>query len=251
MMIIEHFRTREILKYFSNYLFFLIIPTILAYTVYSFLEGFVWLHNDNLNFNFLFENFFLIFFDCVIGGLKFIFLSDYTPSTISALPGVINQLFDKEPIFIIVYFVSFLFALFNLLKYKKYLFLDLLIIFIFLFFIILFKQPPLRVHIGPVIFCAFYIINHINFNFNNYKFENKPAYIVSSFIICLILISTVTPKKEWQQLKEQVIKINKYKDNCSLANEKLNSSDKWILINYFPKACKHRYDGNIQDNFLY
>ena len=251
MMIIEHFRTREILKYFSNYLFFLIIPTILAYTVYSFLEGFVWLHNDNLNFNFLIENFFLIFFDCVIGGLKFIFLSDYTPSTISALPGVINQLFDKEPIFIIVYFVSFLFALFNLLKYKKYLFLDLLIIFIFLFFIILFKQPPLRVHIGPVIFCAFYIINHINFNFNNYKFENKPAYIVSSFIICLILISTVTPKKEWQQLKEQVIKINKYKDNCSLANEKLNSSDKWILINYFPKACKHRYDGNIQDNFLY
>ncbi len=251
MMFFHHFRKKEISKYFLNYLFILIIPTISAYMVYSFIEGFVWLHNANLNFKFLTENFFSIFFDCVFGGLKFIFLSDYTPSQANSLSAVINQLFDKEPIFIIVYFLSLFFALFNILKYKKFLFLDALIICIFVFFIILFKQPPLRVHIGPVIFCAFYIINHININFYKYNFENKLSYIASSIIICLVLISSVEPKKEWQQLKEQVLKINKYKDNCSLANEKLNSSDKWILINYFPEACKHRYDGNIQDNFLY
>ena len=65
------------------------------------------------------------------------------------------------------------------------------------------------------------------------------------------MIISVSPNKDFQQLKNHVVKIDKYKHDCELANKELNSSEKWVLINFYPHACKHRYDGEIQDNFLY
>lgn len=258
LILFDHFKKNEIKKNILNYFYFLILPVFFAFLVYTFLDGFIVLHSGNLNFTFLFENFFLIFFDCIKEGFSMIFFSSYTKTNFNALFDTINMIYSgyddilvAEPIILFVYFLSLSFSIFNVLRSKKFVHLDYLILIIFTFFILTFKQPTLRVHIGPTFFCLFYIINCLDQYLSNIKILEIKSYYTSSIIICVLLIISVSPNKDFQQLKSHIVKIDKYKHDCELANKELNSSEKWVLINFYPHACKHRYDGEIQDNFLY
>ena len=255
LIFLEHLRKKELIKYSLNYTFFFIIPIFLTFLFYSFLDGFVYLHNSNLNFDYLINNFFLIFIDCVIYGYKGIFFSSYTETNYLALLGTIQDLYKGydyalvgEPIILFIYFLSLTLCVFTILA-KKASHLDFLILIIFLFFILLFKQPTPRVHIGPAIFCLFYIIDSMNNFISKFNLKQTNSYLTTCVIVFFLLILSVSPNKNFQGLKNEIIIINKYKHNCNLANVELNSSEKWILINFFPDACKYRYDG--KDNVLF
>jgi len=232
--------------------FFLLLISI--YIFYSFLEGFVILHNSDLNFNFLFKNFFMIFIPCVITGFKSMFFSNYTPSDFFILQDVFRAMFYgaddilvSEPIFLIIYISAIFVAILNLSKLKSNYYLSITILIIFIFFISIFKAPPLRAHIGSVIFCLFYLINCISvLNLSNNKILNK-----ISFIICFFLIINVTPNKDFQQTKQEILKIDKYKFDCIKAREKLNQYEVWVMINYYPNNCNYKYDSDLKKNILF
>lgn len=258
LILIDHFKHNEVQKNILNYFIFLILPVFFAFTVYTFLDGFIVLHSGNLNFDFLFENFFSIFFECVKKGFSMIFFSSYTETNFNAFFSTIRMIYNgyddilvAEPIILFIYFLSLSLAIFNILRSNQFVHLDYLILIIFVFFILLFKQPTMRVHIGPSFFCLFYIINCFDQYLSNFKVLKIKSYFITSIIICFLLIMSVAPNKDFQQLKKHIVIIDKYKHDCKLANQKLNSSEKWVLINFYPNACKHRYDGKIQDNFLY
>lgn len=258
LILIDHYKNGQIKNNILNYLFFLILPVFFAFLLYTFLEGFVTLHYGDLNFKFLFANFFTIFFDCVIKGFEMMFFSTYTETDFFSLFHTIYMIYNgaddilvSEPIILFIYFLSLSFAIFNCLRLKRFSHLDYLIIIIFVFFILIFKQPQLRVHIGPSIFCLFYIIYCLDLYLPKGNILDNKSYYITSVIICFFLIFSVSPNKNFQQLKKHVIQIDKYKHDCKLANTELNSSEKWVLINFYPNACKHRYDGEIKDNYLY
>lgn len=258
LILIDNYKNNQIKNNILNYLLYLILPVFFSFLLYSFLEGFVVLHYGNLNFNFLFKNFFLIFLECVKKGFEMIFFSSYTTTNFFSLFNTITMLYHgyddiliSEPIILLIYFLSISFALFNCLRLKTFSYLDYLIVIIFVFFILLFKSPTLRVHIGISIFCLLYIINCLELYLPKINVSDIKSYYITSVVICFFVIFIASPNKDFQQLKNHVIKIDKYKHNCKIANTELNSSEKWVLINYYPDACKHRYDGKIQDNFLY
>lgn len=258
LILIDNYKNDLIKNNIFNYLLYLILPVFFSYLLYAFLEGFVALHYGNLNFDFLSENFFLIFPECVKKGFELMFFSAYTPSDFFSLFDTIGMIYHgyddivvSEPIILLIYFLSISFALFNCLRLKTFSYLDYLIIIIFVFFILLFKKPPLRVHIGTSIFCLLYIINCLELYLPKINVSDIKSYYITSVTICIFLIFSASPNKDFQQSKNDIIKIDEYKHDCKLANTELNSPQKWILINYYPNACKHRYDGTIQDNFLY
>jgi len=258
LILIDNYKNNQIKKNILNYFFYLILPVFFSFLLYSFLEGFVVLHYDNLNFNFLFKNFFLIFLECVKKGFGMIFFSAYTTTDFSSLFNTITMLYHgyddiliSEPIILLIYFLSISFALFNCLRLKTFSYLDYLIVIIFVFFILLFKSPTLRVHIGISIFCLLYIIYCLELHLSKINVSDIKSYYITSVIICFFVIFSASPNKDFQQLKKHIIKIDQYKHDCKIANTELNSSEKWVLINFYPDACKHRYDGKIQDNFLY
>lgn len=242
--------TKEII-----YSYILFSTSIIAiYIIFFFIEGFVSLHNSNLNFDFLFKNFITIFIPCTIRGFEAMFFSTYTPTDFFALKSVfeamyygVDNIFVAEPLFLIIYLSSFIIAIINLIKFRFTDYLSFTIILMFIFFILIFKAPPLRAHTGTVFFCLFYIINYIS----SFNLPYKKMISIISFLLCLVLIINVSPNKNFQQTKEAVIKIDKYKTNCLDANNKLSQYEIWILINYYPKQCGYKYDKNLKANILY
>lgn len=256
IIFIHHFLSNKLYENIKNYLFYLIIPTLGTYLIFFFLEGFVLLHHSNLNLNFIFENIFSIFVPCVIEGFNSIFFSGYTNFNIIALKETFikfiygeDQIISSEPFFLLIYFLSIIIAFYNLLKYKTFNYQDILIILIFLFYIFTFRNPPMRVHIGTIIFCIFFIIDNIKILVESFNFHNKKIVSLSFSILCFFLIISAQPNKNFQQVKNEIIKINKFKHDCFLANQKLDSYEKWILISYYPSSCKYFYDG--KNNVLY
>ena len=236
-----------------TYAFFIII-TISVYILFFFIDGFVSLYNSSLNFDFLFKNFLNIFIPCIISGFENIFFSAYTPSYFLALKDVFKSMYYgsdsilvAEPFFLIIYLLAFFIAILNFIRFRMSDYLSNTVLLIFIFFILLFKAPPLRVHTGTIFFCLFFIIDNIN----NFKIPYKNIISKISFILCLVLIINVTPNKNFQQTREVVMKIDKYKSNCIDANNQLTQYEIWILINYYPNQCRYKYDRILKVNILY
>lgn len=258
LILFDNYKNKSLLKNTPNYIFFLILPVISIYLLYMFLDGFVTLYSGNLNFDFLIENFSIIFIECIKQGFKMIFFSSYTETNYYSFFDTVKMLYNgydyilvAEPIILLIYFLSISFSIFNILSVKNFSYLDFLILIMFFFFILIFKTPTLRVHVGSAIFCLFYIINNLDIIFEKIKILNIKSYYFTSILICFLLILSVSPNKNFQQLKDHVIKIDKYKHDCDTANVKLNSSEKWVLINFYPNICKYRYDAEIQDNYIF
>ena len=230
------------------------ISLILIYILFAFIDGFVALHNSDLNFNFLFKNFFSILIPCVIEGFGPMFFNEWAPKDFFALNSVFSAMYYgadyilvSEPVFLIIYLSSFLIMLFNLFKSKMTDYFSITMLLIFIFFILTFTAPPLRVHTGTIYFCLFYIMNSMyNFNLFNKKIISK-----LSFILCIFFITYVSPNNNFQQTKNSILKIDEFKSDCSKANKMLNQYEIWILINYYPSYCKYKYDSGMKINILF
>ena len=242
--------TKEIIY---SYIFFS-TSVISIYILFSFIDGFVLLHNSNLTFDFLLKNFFNIFIPCTISGFEKIFFSELTESNFFAIKSVfesmyygVSNIYVAEPFFLLIYLLSFLLAVFNLIKLKMTDHLSNTILLIFIFFILISKAPPLRAFTGSVFFCLFYIINY----FSYYKLPYKNIISKISFVLCFALIINVSPNENFQQTKETVMRIDKFKTDCINANDKLSQYEIWVLINYYPNQCGYKYNKKLKANILY
>ncbi len=251
---------REKVFYYNGIVYFL-IPVSLVYLIFFFLDGLVINNNNNLNLSFIFNNLNLIFIENIKTG--FINVFNATPdliknnefkSWIYAFQRFYygeDNIYSKEYIFIIIYILSIIFLILNLLKSP--LLIDYVILFFFLFFFFIDKNPFIRVHSGSVYFCIFYIF----YNFKNldYKklFVTKKINPLIFFISTIILILYYNPDSKWQETKLSIIKIEKTlsNTNCVKANNILNQYEIWIVKNIFPNLCSSRYDFKKKINLLF
>ena len=74
-----------------------------------------------------------------------------------------------------------------------------------------------------------YLLNEIKTFMVNYEIKNKYKLNEITSIILLVLIIFVSPNKNYEQTKSEIIKIDKYKKNCELANNYLSEREKWIF----------------------
>jgi len=244
-------------------LIYFIIPVICFYLVFFFLDGLVINNNSNLNFNFLKNNFHIIFLDNLKTG--FINVFSATPDLVKNnhfksyiytydrfINGENSSIYSNEYLYIFIYILAFVFLLINL--FKKLSLLDLTILFIFLFYFIIDKNPFIRVHSGTIYFSVFYIFYNLeklvklNLLMNKIKFKN----IIFSFLIIFITLNQ-NPDLKWQETKQSVFQIRKTLEtnNCIEANEILSQYEIWIVKNIFPNLCNSRYNFEKKINVLY
>jgi len=131
---------------------------------------------------------------------------------------------------------------------------DLSIFFFIFFFILLNKKPYERIYVGFVYYFLFYIV--LNLEKLLVKFTLKKNFKRYANILCTIIIIfllrniKIEPISDEWSLQNEVTIINIYKNNCDLANNKLDQYKIWILINFYPKQCYYYYDEKMKINIL-
>jgi len=85
------------------------------------------------------------------------------------------------------------------------------------------------------------------------KFTLKKNFKRYANILCTIIIIfllrniKIEPISDEWSLQNEVTIINIYKNNCDLANNKLDQYKIWILINFYPKQCYYYYDEKMKN----
>tara|TARA_B110000027_G_scaffold63190_1_gene67807 strand:- start:162 stop:1493 length:1332 start_codon:yes stop_codon:yes gene_type:complete len=246
------YKFKQISFYINSFIYFF-IPVLFFYLIFFFLDGLIMNHNSNLNINFITNNFNLIFIDNIKTG--FINVFNATPEIIRNnefksyfytfkrfLYGE-DPVYSKEYLFIIIYLISISLIIIN--YFKGFDLFDIVISLIFIFFLLIDKDPFIRVHAGTIYFCIFYIFYNFKFRinfFNKFEFNN----IINSFILFGIIVLTISqsPNTKWQQTKPSIEKINKVLliNSCIKANDILSQYEIWITKNIYPDKCQTKYD---------
>jgi len=258
----KDFKVKE--KIFNFFAFFL-LPLILFYLLVITIEGFIINHWDNLTLNFFLSNIFNIIKDGFIPGFKSIFLSShlnqYIPksnffivlytSLINNVLITTNPQIEAQYTILAAYLTSFFIFIFRVLT-KRFDYLDLALISVFLFFYFIHFIPEQRVHVGLVFFNIFYIFNNI-YLFYIKKF--KVNFLVTLLFLFLAIFSILKTKidNRYYETKLAVDKINllKQKHNCDQLNYLLDEYEIWIMKNIYKKDCNFYYDFKNDKNILY
>lgn len=240
------------------YYFFL--PTILVYFLVITVTGFAQSYSGNLNLSFLLNNLYEVLTNSFIPGFKTVFMQ----SEVLDLKFSFNSFWWKmtrgesgimvghQITILTVIFLTILTLISKFLIDKKTLnYLDLNITIFFISFFLINKNPWLRIYVPITFFLLFYLLSEIQNLILKYKINNKFKMNQISFIILLFLTVWVSPNNSYEQTKSKIIKINKYKENCVTANNFLNEREIWILINFYPKTCKYKYNPKSRKNVLY
>ena len=243
---------------FLIFIFWFLCPLIIFYFIVITLEGFTIIFWDNLSLNFLVNNFLLVVKEGFIPGIKEIFFHShipaYTPENnvfISVFIKLIDPPYNMEPeyTFLIIYFFSFLILIFKIV-FKKYDYLDFILIIMILFFYLIDKNPEPRQHTGIIFFLIMYMINFI-FEFTN-KIKNKKILNYFIFCISLFLIFNTKLNNKFYDTKQSIdiIKPLYLKNNCTELNEVLNDYEIWIVKNSHIFKCNFYYNYDLQKNIL-
>jgi hypothetical protein len=256
----KKFKEKDLYK---NGLIYLGTPVICFYLVFFFLDGLVINNNSNLNLDFLKNNFHLILFDNLKTG--FINIFNATPDLIKNnhfksyiytyhrfLNGENGIIYSKEYIYIFIYILAFIFLLINCIR--RLCLVDMTILFMFLFYFVVDKDPFIRVHSGTIYFSIFYIFYNFKgfFKLNLYKNNKKIKNIIICFFI-VILTLYQNPDPKWQETKPSVMKIKRTLEtkNCEQANKTLSQYEVWIVKNILPNLCNSQYDFDKKINVLF
>jgi len=258
----KDFKVKE--KIFNFFIFFL-FPLISFYFLVITIEGFIINHWDNLTMKYFLSNIFNIIGDGFVPGFKSIFLNShlnqYVPksnffvllytSLINNVLMTTNPQIEAQYTILGVYLISFFIFIFRALT-KRFDYLDLTLISVFLFFYFVHFVPEPRVHVGLVFFNIFYIFNNL-YLFYLKKF--KINLLVTSLFLFLAIFSILNTKidNRYYETKLAVDKINllKQKHNCNQLNYLLDEYEIWVMKNIYQKDCKFYYDFNNYKNILY
>lgn len=258
----KDFKVKE--KIFNFFIFFL-FPLISFYFLVITIEGFIINHWDNLTMKYFLSNIFNIIGDGFVPGFKSIFLNShlnqYVPksnffvllytSLINNVLMTTNPQIEAQYTILGVYLISFFIFIFRALT-KRFDYLDLTLISVFLFFYFVHFVPEPRVHVGLVFFNIFYIFNNL-YLFYIKKF--KINLLVTSLFLFLAIFSILNTKidNRYYETKLAVDKINllKQKHNCNQLNYLLEEYEIWVMKNIYQKDCNFYYDFNNHKNILY
>jgi len=262
-LLIFFFKKKEIIFFFREVTIFFLVPSFFIYTIIFLVTGFVsefsnnFTNFENLNVIFLIKNFFLIFKKSIIPGFEAVFFNVYVqPETIlqgNRIVNIINislLLIQKQLIIFLIFFFSILIFIFNLFKKKVDIF-DYIVILFFLFFFILNKSPFLRVYVGLIYFFIFYVCLNINKYFFQKKNNENFFLKILIYIIVILLLLFVKPNNHYQDLKNIILKINKYNNDCKVLNNYLDDNEKWIFMNFYPGRCQYLHDRKKNIKSLY
>jgi hypothetical protein len=254
----KDFKAKE--KIFNFFIFFL-FPLIAFYFLVITIEGFIINHWDSLTMKFLLSNIFNIIRDGFAPGFKSIFLNShlnqYVPKSnffvilYNSLINTTNPQIESQYTILGVYLISFFLFIYRTLT-KRFDFLDLTLISVFLFFYLIHFVPEPRVHVGLVFFNIFYIFNNL-YLFYIKKF--KVNSLVTWLLLFLVIFSILNAKidNRYYETKLVVDKINflKQKNNCDQLNYLLDEYEIWVMKNIYQKDCNFYYDFKNEKNILY
>lgn len=240
-------------KIFNFFIFFL-IPLFSFYSLVIIIEGFIINYWENLTLNFFLSNIFNITKDGFIPGFKSIFLNShlnqYVPKG-NFFFILYNSLIPYEITIIAVYLISFFIFIYRV-STKKFNYLDLVLITVFLFFYFIHFVPEPRVHVGIVFFNVFYIFNNI-YLINIKKTKVNTPVTLFFILLTTFFISTTKIDNRYYETKLTIDKINllKQKFNCNELNYLLDEYEIWIMKNIYKKDCSSYYDFKNEKNILY
>jgi hypothetical protein len=254
----KDFKVKE--KIFNFFIFFL-FPLISFYFLVITIEGFIINHWGSLTMNFFLSNIFNIIRDGFVPGFKSIFLNShlnqYVPKSnffvilYTSLINTTNTPIESQYTILGVYLISFFIFIYRALT-KRFDYLDLTLISVFLFFYFIHFVPEPRVHVGLVFFNIFYIFNNL-YLFYIKKF--KVNLLVTWLFLFLAIFSILNTKidNRYYETKLVVDKINllKQKNNCDQLNYLLDEYEIWVMKNIYQKECNFYYDFKNQKNILY
>ena len=261
-LLVIFFKKNKIILFLKYSTVFFIIPSFIIYFIIFLVTGFVsefsnnFTNFENLNMDYLVKNFFLVIKKSLIPGFKAVFFNVYVqPETMLQGNRIINiinislTLIEEQLIIFLIFLVSFLIVIFNLLR-KKIDNFDYIVIFFFLFFFILNKSPFTRVYVGLIYFFIFHIFLNIEkfFFINKYKEKLFLKVLFSIFLFILLLFSK--PNNDYQELRDVILKIGRY-NNCTLLNDHLNVKEKWVMMNFYPGRCQYFHDRKNNNKLLY
>jgi len=258
----KNFKIKE--KIFNFFIFFL-SPLFFFYLLVITIEGFIINHWDNLTLNFFLSNIFNIIKDGFIPGFKSIFLNSHLDQYVpkgnffiilynSLIPNNLmatNPQIENQYTILTVYLISFLIFIYRT-STKRFDYLDLVLISIFLFFYFIHFIPEPRVHVGLVFFNIFYILNNI-YLFYIKKIKLNILVTLLFVFFTIFSISKTKIDNRFYETKLAVDRINllKQKHNCNELNYLLDEYEIWIMKNIYKENCNFYYDFKNEKNILY
>lgn len=228
----------------KNLLLYFVIPTFITQSILIILVGIfenIDLFYNNLKLNFVFLQMILNnFLTIIYSGIDTIFFNTYVQQKLT-YESLTNNLY-KDKSFFIILGLPLIFTLNNFIK-RKYNIFDCIILLFFITFIVLYKSPPLRAHIGYIYFFIFYIFFNLEDKFNHKFFNFKFLIVVS--IISLIYLNFKSFNKypirfSLISIKDHLFKNNKVQldlNNCILTEEQLSESNKQYYFYFYMNKC--------------
>tara|TARA_B110000483_G_C18180578_1_gene536850 strand:- start:1159 stop:2070 length:912 start_codon:yes stop_codon:yes gene_type:complete len=228
----------------KNLFLYFVIPTFITQSILIILVGIfenIDLFYNNLKLNLVFFQMILNnFLTIVYSGIDTIFFNTYVQQKLT-YESLTNNLY-KDKSFFIILGLPLIFTLNNFVK-RKYNIFDCIILLFFVTFIVLYKSPPLRAHIGYIYFFIFYIFFNLENKFNHKFFNFKFLIVVS--IISLIYINFKSFNKypirfSLISIKDHLFKNNKVQldlNNCILTEEQLSESNKQYYFYFYMNKC--------------
>ena len=255
-------KERKIRIFSEKFIIFFITPTAVVYFLVVIITGFSNEFSGNLNINFLVANLATVISKSFVPGIVSVFFDEHLQTTsfltsissrLISIKALLNLFYTQTIIFLILFF-SFFLTVCNFIFKKSNIF-DLIIVIFFIFFIFLNKIPFDRVYISFIYFFMFYITlnleNIIKHFFVNFIFKNNFFSFVTCVISLLIFLSNVNINTIYSlELKNKIVTINKFKNNCEAASETLDQYHIWILINFYPDWCYYKRDNIKRINIL-
>lgn len=254
-------KKKDMIKIYNFFIIFL-IPCFFFYFVVCVLEGFVNKFNDNLSLDYILNNFFYVVKVSLPEGINEIFFNQhmlnfqvknniffelYKSLTAS------NEYTDYEYTVLGIYIVSLCILLFRIIS-RKINILDIIALFIIIFFYILDYVPEKRVHVGVIFFYIFYIFENI---YSSILIINKKImlkYFFCTFVLMFLLININPPDEKYSiHTKNEIIKVRKLKEihTCDQLNKLLNDHEIWVMKNLYSNECSSKYDFINGKNILY
>ena len=250
----ELLKEKKIRCHINDFIIFFLIPTLIVTYLNIFVTGFAEKFSNNLNINYILNNFFIIVKDTFLPGFNSIFLNEYVNdqnsiSILQNIEAVFLNLLNKHFELFLLLAISLIISIKKIFSKNHNIF-DKIIFVFFIFFVFLNKDPFVRVYVGIIYFFIFYIFFNLQFLKIFLSKNNKFIIFLKYFLFLFFLYNlyTVQPNIKYQQLKSEIIKINKIDTTCENYNKLLTQYEIWIFINFYPNSCFYYYDG--ENNIL-
>ena len=222
---------RKFYKYFLEFFVYFFIPTIIIIYLNIFVTGFAEKFSGNLNIDFILNNFLLVLKESFEPGFKAIFLNDYVSqnnsSLLSSFANNAVSLFRSDFTIFCILLTALIISLIKSYM-KKIDILDKIVISFFIFYLLIGREPFLRVYVGIIYFFIFYIF----FNIPDFKIPKKKYFKIVYLLVFILALFNIQPSRNNQEVKSQILKIDKSNLTCEEFNSFLDDYEIWVLINF-------------------